>query len=195
MHTSAPTDPSLPPHCLAWHWFPLTQMVMGEWDTKRDRHRGNGISSSSKLLEFVSGLFLRPYIFSHTSCVPAPYVHPPANRAIHPSFSSTGSIYHSQPPSIHQCSIWTLSTVLQLPPTAIHPFSPPIRQSVPQTMILLVSWPFTHLLTSEMWPFSHSSFFFPFHVSIHRPSTPCSMSREKKKCLFLPAMTSYNLFF
>lgn len=135
----------LPPYCLAWHQFSLT--VMGDWKGKSWYH------------EFISGLFppsLGPCIFpikdmylTHTS------FHLPA---IPPSLLYLNCLNLSFPHSlIHQGSIWTLRTILELPPTAIHPFIPPICQSVLQTRFYLISRPLTHLLTSEMWPFSHSS--------------------------------------
>lgn len=155
IHTYTPTEPSLPVvlsgtsfHWHRWWW---------EKETYKDRQRGN---CSSRFHEFTSDLL---FLYSnHKSHVPAPYIYP---SAIHPYFPFTASIYHSQLSSIHQCSKRNHSTVLELPSRAIHPFTPPIYQSVPQTISYLVSWPFTHLLTSEMWPFSHPSFF--IHLSIH----------------------------
>lgn len=85
MHTYTPTDPSFPPHCLAWHQFPLTQMVMGERDTKRDQTQREWQQLiSTSFYQLCSPLSLRPYMFSHKSHGPVPYIYP---STIHPSFT------------------------------------------------------------------------------------------------------------
>lgn len=106
---------SLPAYCLAWHQFPLTQMVVGEWDTKRDRNRGDGC-----LHELISGPFLLPsahtfFPYNTCTCPICTSIHLPP---IHPSLLYLAYLNLSLPhSSIHQCSMLTLRTILGLPPT------------------------------------------------------------------------------
>lgn len=133
---------------------------------------------------------LNQYISLHKSHVPVPNIYPCAiQQSIHPSFNSTTSIYHPPPPPIHQCSIWAHSTIFEHPQTSIHPLNMPICQSVPWTRSYLVSWPFTHLLTSVMWLYSHPSFpscFTSIYLPVH--------SHQSKICVLgLSAMMCFSL--
>ncbi len=132
---------------------PVSIDTDGRMRYKERRTRWEMAAADSMSLDQVCSS-LSTFLF-YKSHVPAPYIYP---SVTHRFFTSTASVYHSQPSSIHHGSIWTFSTVSELPPTAIHSFNPPFCQSVAQTRSCLVSWPFTHLLTPEMWPFSHSSF-------------------------------------
>lgn len=81
---------------------------------ERQRHT-EGVDSLS-LYQLCSSLPLSIHFSPSITCtcsIRLSFRHP----AIHPSFT----IYQPQPPSIHQGSIWTLSTVLELQPAAIHP--------------------------------------------------------------------------
>lgn len=173
-HVYTPTDSSLPPCCLAWHQFPLSQMVTGEGEIQRETER--------EWQQLTPGVYVMP-------TPPIPFIH---------TFFSIHQVYllHTSshlPPSrlyllflecilfITTCfhlSIRTLSTVSECAPTAIHPPNPPICQSAPQTRSHLVSWPLTRPLTFEIWPFSHPSF--SLHPSIH-PPIPCSTFCQRVK--------------
>ena len=115
-----------------------------------------------------------PYIFLHKSHVASPYISLSSIHLPIPPFSPV-SLFIT--PCLH-LSIRTLSAVLELPPTAINPFNPPISQSVPQPRSYPVSWPFTHRLTSEIWPLIHPSF--SLHPPIYPPIASLMSSNQGK---------------
>lgn len=173
-HTHLQTHPSLPVvlpgTSVHWHRWWL------EKERYRDRHRERERQQLIPwvYIHFYSSKPLNPYIFIHKSHVYAPYIYLPAIHPPIPPFSPVS-------PFITRClhlSIKALSTVLELPPTVIHPFNPPIRQSAPQPRSYLVSWPFIHLLTSEIWPLIHPSH--SPHPSIY-PPIPSFVSSHQGK--------------
>ena len=148
----APTDSSLPPCCLAWHQLPLTQMVKGD----REIQRETGTQREwQQLIPSVNIESIPPVPLIHTFLSinhMYPYIYLPS---IQPYLFFLQCLHSS----LHASSIY-----LMLPPTAIHPFTSPIRQSIPQRRSYLVSGLFTRLLSSEIRPFTHP--FVPLHPPV-----------------------------
>lgn len=105
-------------HSHRW-WFEYELQIGG-------RQRGS---------EFLYAPFVIPI---KLTCSALTSIHRPSS---HPSLPHRECHNLSLPrSSIHQCPIQIL--ILELPPTAIHPFNPPNGQSVPQPGVPHIPWPF-----------------------------------------------------
>lgn len=141
------------------------------------------------LYHVYSSYSLNPYIFLHKSHVVSPYIY---LCAIHPPIPP----FSPMSPFITPClnlSIRTLSAVLELPPTAIHPFNPPIPQSVPQTWSYPLSWPFYTPI--NFWNMTSQSSIFSPPSSIPPVYPPLSSFMSSHQVKDLALLISHHDFF
>lgn len=159
---------TLPPYCLALHQFPLPHTDgVGRMRYKERQKQRRWLSPWVYIRSVPPSLGSYIFPIEHT-CPMRTSIHLPP---IHPSLLYLAYLNLSLPhSSIHQCSMLTLRTISELPPT--HHSSIQSTRSIKPDPTL--SWPFTHLLNVTFQSFI---FFLPsINLSTH---TPCLVTKVK----------------